>query len=448
MAQDSTGAQGDDRRADGTEGPTTPEPTDRPDPSQSPTAPEPTDRSDPRSGSTAAASAPPQGADGPGLPGPGGHEGYAGHGGYAGYGGYGAPGPYGPPGNGGWAGPPGPPKPGVIPLGPLGLGDVLGGAFSTLWRAWAALTGFCLAVFGLLLALLGAVFLVGFLTLGATAGDMLTLEADDTVFDAAPVILFLVVFYVCALLGMSGAGALLYAVGPAALRMAVVGGPVRFAMLWRQSWARMWAVLGAIVLTSLCVTLPVVAVIVAVAALGAASDGAPWVWLIGVPAVLGVMALAAWIWVRFSLAPSAAVLERLGPVQAMRRSARLVEGTWWRVFGFTLVGGLIAAALAWVIQMAFQLVGLVPFLILLPSDSSDAPVAAILVMAALFLVGFAISQIVASVFPSLVQGLIYIDRRIRTENLAAALADSAGVTLPAPGTAPYAGGPYGPPPAV
>ncbi len=161
------------------------------------------------------------------------------------------------------------------------------------------------------------------------------------------------------------------------------------------------------------------------------------------------MALAAWVGVRFSLASSAAVLERLGPVQAMRRSARLVEGAWWRVLGFSVVGWLIAAAVSWVIQTVFQLVAVVPFLVMLPSDSSDVPVAGILVMVALFTVGFALSQIVGSVFPSLVQGLIYIDRRIRTENLAASLAESAGVTLPAPGTAPYTGpytGPYGPPP--
>ncbi|WP_236241105.1 hypothetical protein [Streptomyces sp. CC228A] len=446
MTQDSTGAHGDDRRPDGAEGPAAPEPADRPDPSQHPAAPEPTGPSDPRSGPAAAAPAP-QGAGGQDRPGPGG---YAGHGTYGGPGPHGA---YGAPGHGGWAGwtgPPAPPKPGVIPLGPLGLGDVIGGAFTTLWRAWAAFTGFCCSVFGLLLALLGIVVLIGFLTLGATVGDVLILEADDTAFDATPVILLLVVFYLCVLLGSGIAVSLLYAVGPAALRMAVVGGPVRFGMLWRQAWARVWAVLGALVLSWLCAMLPMVAVIAAVAFLGAASDGAPWVWAIGVPAVLGAIALAAWVGVRFSLASSAAVLERLGPVQAMRRSARLVEGAWWRVLGFSVVGWLIAAAVSWVIQTVFQLVAVVPFLVMLPSDSSDVPVAGILVMVALFTVGFALSQIVGSVFPSLVQGLIYIDRRIRTENLAASLAESAGVTLPAPGTAPYTSpytGPYGPPPA-
>ncbi|WP_456049285.1 hypothetical protein [[Kitasatospora] papulosa] len=51
------------------------------------------------------------------------------------YGGY----PFGgPPGWGGWVPPP---KPGVIPLAPLGLGDVLGGAFSTVGRYWKQLFG-------------------------------------------------------------------------------------------------------------------------------------------------------------------------------------------------------------------------------------------------------------------------------------------------------------------
>ncbi len=69
-------------------------------------------------------------------------------------------------------------------------------------------------MFGLLLALLGIVVLIGFLTLGATVGDVLILEADDTAFDATPVILLLVVFYLCVLLGSGIAVSLLYAVGP------------------------------------------------------------------------------------------------------------------------------------------------------------------------------------------------------------------------------------------
>jgi hypothetical protein len=39
----------------------------------------------------------------------------------------------GPYGWGGWA-PPAPPKPGVIPLGPLGLSEIMNGAFGTLRR--------------------------------------------------------------------------------------------------------------------------------------------------------------------------------------------------------------------------------------------------------------------------------------------------------------------------
>ena len=41
-----------------------------------------------------------------------------------------------------------PPKPGVIPLAPLGLGDVLGGAFSTMGRYWKQLFGMAAALYG------------------------------------------------------------------------------------------------------------------------------------------------------------------------------------------------------------------------------------------------------------------------------------------------------------
>lgn len=49
-----------------------------------------------------------------------------------------------------------------------------------------------------------------------------------------------------------------------------------------------------------------------------------------------------------------------------------------------------------------------------------------------------IAQLFTAIFPPLVVGLLYVDRRIRTENLGPVLAQAAGPTLPEQ---------YGPPPA-
>jgi hypothetical protein len=51
---------------------------------------------------------------------------------------------------------------------------------------------------------------------------------------------------------------------------------------------------------------------------------------------------AIWLAVAFSLAGPALVLERLGPVAALRRSYALVGGRWWATFGTYLLAVLLA----------------------------------------------------------------------------------------------------------
>ncbi|MFB7503638.1 hypothetical protein ACFC0P_08995, partial [Streptomyces broussonetiae] len=70
----------------------------------------------------------------PGAPGPGGYGA-----------GYGRPGGYGAWG-GGWGGPPSAAKPGVIPLRPLGVGEILDGAVSTMRAYWRTVLGISLIV--------------------------------------------------------------------------------------------------------------------------------------------------------------------------------------------------------------------------------------------------------------------------------------------------------------
>ncbi len=63
-----------------------------------------------------------------------------------GYGGYGPPGGYGGGWGGGWGGPPPAAKPGVIPLRPLGVGEILDGAVSTMRTYWRTVLGISLTV--------------------------------------------------------------------------------------------------------------------------------------------------------------------------------------------------------------------------------------------------------------------------------------------------------------
>lgn len=51
--------------------------------------------------------------------------------------------------------------------------------------------------------------------------------------------------------------------------------------------------------------------------------------------------VSVWLIIRFVIAGPALVLERLGPIDALRRSYSLTNGRWWPVLGITLLGALV-----------------------------------------------------------------------------------------------------------
>ena len=154
----SPGSAPSDGHEPGTSGPA--EPTDRPDaanPAQQP-GPDPQDpgskwsKEQPPAGQWSAPAGPagPGQAPPPPPPGPGwGTQppgGPGGHGGYGPPGGIRRPGAPATAGDSGWGGPPPAAKPGVIPLRPLGVGEILDGAVSTMRTYWRTVLGISLTV--------------------------------------------------------------------------------------------------------------------------------------------------------------------------------------------------------------------------------------------------------------------------------------------------------------
>jgi hypothetical protein len=145
--------------------------------------------------------------------------------------------------------------------------------------------------------------------------------------------------------------------------------------------------------------------------------------------VLGLLAglvAAVWLWVRFSLAATALMLEKQGVLTALRRSAKLVRGSWWRVFGVQLLASLLVALIASVIQLPATVVGLAV---------SGQGVSALAEGNALsswpYLIAVGVGAVIASTvtFPirAGVTVLLYLDQRIRREALDLELARAAGV---------------------
>ncbi|SCY29708.1 hypothetical protein SAMN02745898_1011536 [Streptomyces sp. 136MFCol5.1] len=347
--------------------------------------------------------------------------------------------PYGgPPGPPGWGGGWMPPKPGVIPLRPLGLGDILGGAFSTMGRYWKQLFGVGAAVYGGALVVVGAAVAIAYSAVSDPLHRVMELSSEESPRseDIVPLAIALGAVWLVAVLVLMTATAMMYATVPAVLQDAVLGRPTTFGIIWRRAWARVPAVIGTVLLTSLVAVIPIVLMMVAFIAMTIAfitldGSGSGVAIAVGVLGALATAPLAIWLWVKFSLAPAAAVFEGQRPVAALRRSSQLVRGDWWRIFGISLLAILMAAVASYIIQLPFSILGMFPGVIGMESLGSDPNATAVVVAMSGYLVatllGQLVSQLVSATFPQLVTGLLYVDRRMRNENLGPVLAEAAAV---------------------
>ncbi|MER5396772.1 hypothetical protein [Streptomyces sp. NPDC002599] len=386
-------------------------------------------------GAQGPAGAPPPAAPGPGWGGrpPGGQGG-----GNGGWGGPGQGGPGGPGWGGTWGAPPPAAKPGVIPLRPLGVGEILDGAVSTMRGYWRTVLGISLTV--AVVTQIAIILLQGFVlddsaateTLNdpsATLGE-LSRAMSDTLLSSGLVLLV-------TLLGTIVATALLTSV----TSRAVIGKTVTTSEAWRDARPQLAKLFG------LTLLLPLIAVaIVGAGALpgllviagGSRDAGAAL-------AVLGALAagfVALWLMVRFSLASPALMLEKQGILKSMRRSAKLVRGSWWRVFGIQLLATIIANILASIIVIPFAVLAAAlsgdGFTGFLDSSAGDLGWTFLIVSG----IGSVIGSMITFPITAGVTVLLYIDRRIRREALdldlarAAGLQDHGGVASGTTGTTP------------
>ncbi|MFD4373176.1 oxidoreductase [Streptomyces sp. NPDC058486] len=349
------------------------------------------------------------------------------------------PGPYGY----GYAPVPPPPKPGVIPLAPLDLNHVLAGAFAAYRRHWKVLLGITLAAY----TVAGAVMLgVGAAVWAAFADgyerwvDSPT-AGDPGLSDIAPLFVGLGSLWLACALGMLLATGLLHAAVAVVVQEAVLGRPIGFGTVWRRAWARLGSVFGSIVLSALAALVPMLlflvglcfmlgAMIASIAASkGGDAGGVGWglTGLLFLLLSLATMPFAVWIWVKFSLAPTAAVVESAGALTAMRRSAELVRGSWWRIFGYTLVMMLIVGGVSFVVQMCLSLVS--QFSLFAAPLAQHATPGTLFLAAGTHAVVLALLQLLTQALlgplQPLASGLLYVDQRIRRENLGPVLAQAA-----------------------
>ncbi|MEV7243678.1 hypothetical protein AB0N92_20855 [Streptomyces sp. NPDC093248] len=350
-----------------------------------------------------------------------------------GYGGHGAPGGYGGPWGGGWGGPPPAAKPGVIPLRPLGVGEILDGAVSTMRTYWRTVLGISLTV--AVVTQLGLILLQGLLLNDNETTDTLSdprssgseiLRALGTVMAGTSVVV------VISVIGSIVATALLTTV----TSRAVLGKPVSAGEAWRDARPQVPGLFGLLLLLGLISVglmlggaLPGILVL----ALGGNEGAGVALLVLG---MLAALVVAIWLTVRFSLASPALMLERQGIVKSMSRSAKLVRGSWWRVVGIQSLAGLIANIVSSLVVIPFSLLagavggdGMATFF---TAGAQNAGWTFLIISG----IGSVIGAMITLPISAGVTVLLYIDQRIRREALDLELARAAGVQgngAPAPG---------------
>lgn len=275
--------------------------------------------------------------------------------------------------------------PGVIPLRPLVLGEIFAGAFATM-RRHAALVFGASAVVAALSALL------------YIAADLWLLEPVQPVVidrmasperqaDQAWASLrdMLPATGVAALINLLTqtllTGILMIVVG-----RAVLGKPISFAEVWQELRPRLGALFGVTIVVTVLTTI------------GLAAFLLPGIWLYAL----------------LSLATPALILERGTVGSSLSRSLALVRGSWWRVFGVLVAAQVVAFVISYVIQL--------PFGMATPTDPAATLTAGDQILTE---VGAAVARAITVPLIGAITALLYIEQRIRKENLGEELSRAA-----------------------
>ncbi len=310
-----------------------------------------------------------------------------------------------PPGPAPW----GPPvhQPGVVPLRPLTLGDIFGGALQTVRANPRATVGIAAVVtFGFML-----IPILATVVLGATGGmPSYDLTAEDSDAMNAGDIGLLVSSLV------SGVFSLLASIVVTGLivrvvEQALVGAKISAGEAWRLSRGRLLPLLGLTLLVGFGLTLVLAAPVALGVGVGIALDSTPLTVLLGILGGLVGVAGTVFLFTRYLLlaAPSL-VLEGRGVFASLRRAGELSRGQFWRLFGIYLLANVTTSLVSQVIAIPFSIVGVLLIFVLPESWALAGMLLATNI--ATVLTGALVAP-----FNAAVLALQYYDQRFRKEGL-------------------------------
>ncbi|MCX5382106.1 glycerophosphoryl diester phosphodiesterase membrane domain-containing protein [Streptomyces sp. NBC_00083] len=310
-------------------------------------------------------------------------------------------------------------KPGVIPLRPLGVGEILDGAVSTARAHWRTVLGLTLAV--AVVAEVAQLAATRFLLPEPTTIDphATGTEAVNQALDSMQSSLLsltppLIIGQLATLLTT--------AVLALVASRSVLGRPTTLGDTWAEARPRLLSLCG---LLGLLIVMfgAITAVGVLPGVLLGGGGGAALAALGG----LAACAVTLWLYIRFIFAGPALMLERQGIGQSLRRSAKLTNGSWWRIFGISMLAWLLSMIVAMIIALPFTAIAMAldssSFDSILNGSTPDFGWSYLIVSG----IGGVIASAVTYPLVGGVTALLYIDQRIRREALDLELARAAGV---------------------
>ncbi|WP_216699756.1 hypothetical protein [Arthrobacter sp. H5] len=194
---------------------------------------------------------------------------------------------------------------------------------------------------------------------------------------------------------------------------AVLNQKTGFSQLWKLAGRRILPLIGLGALLLLIWTVAIVVLVLIFVGLALALEEASIaIIIIG---VLGALAAAVWINMKFVLAPAALMLEGAGPINALKRSWTLTTRNWWRTFGILILTSIIVSIIT---QVVATPISLIVFTSTSFSTSPETASAEILQSLPALLITQAITAVFTAIgyaFQAGVTALLYVDLRIRRE---------------------------------
>ncbi|WP_067781655.1 hypothetical protein [Actinomyces vulturis] len=246
------------------------------------------------------------------------------------------------------------PKPGIIPLRPLGVFEIIDGAFQALRvnpKTMFLMSLVTMTIIASISALLSWIVLRQMPSLVSLFDGT---ASDEDLLASTQVSLTSNISSISSSLLGALATAIITGLLIVAVSRAVLGRIATTSQVWERTKPRIWAIIGLAILMNAVYFLISAAIFAGVIGLiftGVSMDH-PSTGIIVALVLIGIAWTVAWIivaiflYVRWSVSPAALVLENLSVFASLKRSWALSKGSFWHIFGVQVITMLIVGTLS------------------------------------------------------------------------------------------------------